>query len=221
MKLKDVVPWGRNKKEYIKMFLLTEDDLAKKILSCGDGPSSFNSESEGVTSIDPIYSFTPEEIKSRINETKNIVKEQMLQNKDDFLWDEFKDVDHLLDSRLDSMDKFLNDFENGKNQKRYIHASLPELPFKDGEFQLALSSHFLFLYSDNLDLEFHIKSVEEMLRVSNEVRIFPILNLDCKESRHLKGVIDHLDSKGYESELVKTNYEFQKGANTMLRVIRW
>ena len=44
MKLENIVPWGRNLTEYREMFLLTEEDLGKKILGCGDGPASFNSE---------------------------------------------------------------------------------------------------------------------------------------------------------------------------------
>jgi hypothetical protein len=44
MKLENIVPWGRNLSQYVAMFLLTKDDLNAKILGCGDGPSSFNTE---------------------------------------------------------------------------------------------------------------------------------------------------------------------------------
>ena len=42
--LEKVVPWGRSFAEYIRMFSLTEEDLEKRILGCGDGPASFNAE---------------------------------------------------------------------------------------------------------------------------------------------------------------------------------
>ena len=42
MKLEKVVPWGRNIDEYRSMFLLTDDDMKKKIAGFGDGPASFN-----------------------------------------------------------------------------------------------------------------------------------------------------------------------------------
>jgi len=42
--LDQVVPWGRSFEEYVAMFSLTEEDLAGRILGCGDGPASFNCE---------------------------------------------------------------------------------------------------------------------------------------------------------------------------------
>jgi hypothetical protein len=44
MELSKVVPWGRTFKEYKKMFSLSESDLKKTILGCGDGPACFNAE---------------------------------------------------------------------------------------------------------------------------------------------------------------------------------
>ncbi|BDZ69232.1 hypothetical protein GCM10025860_26800 [Methanobacterium ferruginis] len=43
IKYDSVVPWGRSYEEYLEMFNLTSFDLIKSILSCGDGPASFNS----------------------------------------------------------------------------------------------------------------------------------------------------------------------------------
>lgn len=40
--LEQVVPWGRSFDEYCHMFALSSDDLALRILGCGDGPASFN-----------------------------------------------------------------------------------------------------------------------------------------------------------------------------------
>ena len=51
---------------------------------------------------------------------------------------------------------------------------MPDLPFDDGAFDLALSSHLLFLYSEQFDLGFHVRALEEMLRVAAEVRVFPL-----------------------------------------------
>ena len=39
--LEQVVPWGRSFDEYCNMFALSSDDLALRILGCGDGPASF------------------------------------------------------------------------------------------------------------------------------------------------------------------------------------
>ena len=39
----DIVPWGRSFDEYLGMFNLSEDDLARDIVDVGGGPASFNS----------------------------------------------------------------------------------------------------------------------------------------------------------------------------------
>ena len=42
LKLDSIVPWGRNIDEYTEMFLLSDEDLKKRIAGFGDGPASFN-----------------------------------------------------------------------------------------------------------------------------------------------------------------------------------
>ena len=116
--------------------------------------------------------------------------------------------------------EFLMDYEDGLEEGRYIAAELPDLPFEDDSFDMALCSHLLFLYSDHLDEAFHKASIDEMLRVAKEVRIFPLLTLENKPSPHLEPVIDHLRSNGYKAEVVQTGYEFQKGADEMLQISR-
>ena len=82
-----------------------------------------------------------------------------------------------------------------------------------------LSSHFLFLYSEHFDLQFHIDSILEMCRVSKkEVRIFPLLNLKNEKSDYLEPILKTLNNKGFEAKIIKTDYEFQKGANELLSI---
>ena len=223
MKLENVVPWGRNLEEYQKMFRLSKEDLQSKILGCGDGPSSFNFEvtkfGGDITSIDPIYQFSKNEIQQRIDETSSVVSEQLKQNQNDFVWKNIKSVDELIDIRLTAMNNFIKDYENGKKEERYIHQELPKLSFKNDSFDLVLSSHFLFLYSEHFDLQFHIDSILEMCRISkNEVKIFPLLDLKNQKSEYLEPILEVLSNKGFEAEIIKTNYEFQKGANELLSI---
>ena len=222
MQLKKIVPWGRNLDEYRSMFNLTESDLHLKILGCGDGPSSFNAEvydlGGSVVSVDPIYQFSKDDLSKRIEEVKDEVMSQVRKNADDFVWKNIKDPDHLESLRMDAMAKFLDDYEQGKSEGRYINEMLPSLSFKTKEFDLALSSHFLFLYSEHLDLSFHLSSIEEMLRVAKEVRIFPLMTLQNRYSPHLGKVVEALKEKGFKTKIIKTAYEFQKGADEMLVV---
>lgn len=224
VKYGSVVPWGRTFEEYVDMFNLTESDLDKYILGCGDGPASFNctmkQKGKKIISIDPIYQFSKDDILKRINETYQIVINQTYQNKDKFIWTKIKDVEDLGRIRMLAMKEFIADFDNGIKEKRYICAELPNLPFEDNQFNLSLSSHFLFLYTDNLSLEFHIQSINEMLRVSREVRIFPLLDVNTKRSLYVDEVIGKYIQMGYYVKEVRVDYEFQKGGNTMLKIAR-
>jgi hypothetical protein len=91
--------------------------------------------------------------------------------------------------------------------------------FDDNQFDLALVSHFLFLYSDHLDLDFHWHSTLELLRVTKEIRIFPLLNLARAPSPHIDPLMQRCITQGHHAEIRPVPYEFQKGGNQML-VIR-
>ncbi len=215
---KDIVPWGRNFDEYTRMFSLSEADLKLRILGCGDGPASFNIECNQlgghVTSIDPLYRFSRAEIEQRIAETYEDVITQTRAHQDKYIWDSIPSVDALGQIRMGAMRRFIDSYEVGRMENKYIPGELPALPFADQSFDLALSSHFLFLYTDNLTFDFHIASVREMLRVANEVRIFPLLDVNAQESRYLQGVLESFQE--YKLEIRKVNYEFQRGGNKML-----
>ena len=228
MKLNEVIPWGRSFEEYARMFALTGEDVGGTILGCGDGPASFNAEATAlghrVVSCDPIYAFAVGEIERRIGEYYDVVISQVKRSPDDFVWTHFRDSDHLGQCRLAAMQRFLADFKRGKRDGRYIAASLPKLPFADGQFSLALVSHFLFLYSEQLDLDFHTAAFEELLRVAGEVRVFPLLGLDRKWSPHVGPVQEHLERAGVEVDVVAVQYEFQRAedhaGNRMMRIRR-
>ena len=217
--LEKVVPWGRNLKEYQEIFNLSNDDLDKNIISFGDGPASFNSElnylRKKCTSIDVIYQFSETELKERFEVVKEQVMKQVRNNTKNFVWKNIKTPDELEIIRVKSMSDFLNDFSKGKKEGRYIYHSLPEkLNFEKRTFDLGLSSHFLLLYP-KLGIDFHIKSINEMLRLCKEIRIFPILNLNAEKSEMLDDVITHFEKK-YIVKIEKVKYEFQKGGNEML-----
>jgi hypothetical protein len=228
MKLNEVIPWGRSFEEYCRMFSLTGEDLAGDILGCGDGPASFNAEATAlghrVVSFDPIYAFSATEIERRIEECYDRVISQVEKKRDGFVWDHFRDPDHLGECRLAAMQRFLVDFEAGKDEGRYVAASMPHLPFPDGQFSLAVVSHLLFLYSDHLDLDFHLAAVTELLRVASELRVFPLLDLERHWSCHVDPVSGHLKRAGFEVQIVVVEYEFQRAedhtGNRMMRVRR-
>lgn len=224
VKYESIVPWGRSFQEYVNMFNLTFDDLDKSILSCGDGPASFNStmkkNGKTVVSVDPVYNLNRRTIEKKIEETYETVMGQTRDNEDKFVWSTVKDVEELGKIRMAAMREFLSDYETGKIENRYIPEELPYLPFENNQFELTLSSHFLFLYTENLSLDFHLNSINEMLRVSKEVRIFPLLDMNAVPSSYIPYVVESLTKKGCKVEKIGVNYEFQKGGNSMLKITK-
>jgi N-acetylglutamate synthase-like GNAT family acetyltransferase len=220
LKYSNIKVWGRSFAEYVKMFELTANDLRKKIIVCADGPSSFNAamwkKGKKIISIDPIYSLKKDELSQRIIESADDIIIQINSNKDSFTWDSIKSINELMQKRLSAMNIFLDDYESGLSEKRYLAQSLPKLNFNNKTFDLALCSHFLFLYSSLLSFDFHVQSIKELLRISDEIRIFPIIDFNGKVSSHLDNIIHELIKTGYKPEIWTVDYEFQKGANTML-----
>ena len=220
--LEQVVPWGRSFDEYQAMFDLTKAELALRILGCGDGPACFNAELTRrggcVVSVDPLYDFTAAEISQRIDATFETVMEQTRRNQSEFVWEQIRSPDELAEIRRAAMQEFLTDYAAGKREGRYRTTSLPTLPFADDIFDLAVCSHFLFLYSAHYSAEFHVASIRELCRVAREVRIFPLLELGATRSRHREPVMAELSAAGYDVQIRRVPYEFQKQGNEMLVV---
>jgi hypothetical protein len=220
--LSDVVPWGRSFEEYRRMFALAESDLSGRILGCADGPASFNAEATArghrVTSCDPIYQFSRLEIQNRIRDTYSTIMDQTRANAGEFVWDTIRSIDELGQVRMKAMNTFLADYDAGRYDNRYVAAQLPILPFENFQFDLAICSHFLFLYSKQLDVAFHRDAVRELSRVAREIRIFPLVALGGSPSEHVGAAVSVAQELGCVTELVPVPYEFQKGANRMLRI---
>jgi hypothetical protein len=223
MQLSEIVPWGRSYEEYAAMFALSSADSRRRIIGCADGPASFNAEltaSGGhVVSVDPVYEFTGPVIQERFELTAPTIIAQLRENLSAWVWTRHSSPDDLLQSRRHALERFLADYEAGRATGRYRAASLPALPFADGSFDLALCSHFLFLYSAMLTEQFHVLSVLELCRIAREVRIFPLLTLAQERSPHIGAVCDAVAARGWLTQTVRVPYEFQRGGNEML-VIR-
>ncbi|MBW4675259.1 MAG: SAM-dependent methyltransferase [Desmonostoc geniculatum HA4340-LM1] len=224
MVLDKVVPFGRSMDEYIKIFNLTNADLNKKIIGVGDGPASFNAEmtrqSKSVVSVDLLYQFSGDEILQRFNDVVDNIIHQVKATPNDWVWSYHKSPDNLRHNRVKVIEEFISDYDNGKKTNRYIFGELPNLAYRHQEFDIALCSHLLFLYSDHLDYDFHLNSVGEMLRIAEEIRIFPLITLMSKPSQHLDKIIKHYTAKGYNINIEQVEYELQPGGNQMLKITK-
>jgi hypothetical protein len=208
-------PWGRSFDEYRRMFRLMDEDLGGRILGCADGPASFNATMHRLgrraVSCDPLYRHSGDEIHARIDAVYPELVETAERERQRFVWDVIRSPEELGRVRMAAMWEFLADYEAGRRAGRYVAAGLPQLPFADRSFDLALCSHFLFLYSDELSLDYHQRSVLELCRVAGEVRIFPLLDMNGMPSRHVGPVLEELQGRGVGARVERVPYEFQKG----------
>ena len=217
MKLNDTVLLGRNFNEYVRMFNLNEDLLSNKILDVASGVSSFcaegNAEGYNIISTDKIYNLKAEEIEDKCKRDLDIMEKHLKEKfKDNFNWNEFKTIEEWRKTRENTYKTFIEDYKTNRN--RYIYTIYPKTNFKDDEFSLSLVGHFLLLYDNIFDYNFHKETIDELLRISEEIRIFPIINLKGERSIFLDKILNN-----YNAKIEKTNYEF-RGCNEMLIIRR-
>ncbi len=215
---------GRRFNEYEKMFRLNDfKPNGIRILDVGSGVSSFCSEAQNlgydVLAIDPIYINNVNYLNLKCAKDLDIVIEKLEGKEHFFIWQIFKNKNHLKNQRETAYKTFLKHYEKYQN-KYYIYGYLPKIKLNDNQIDLVISSHLLFFYDNLLDYEFHKASLEEMIRIcSKEVRIFPIINLDNKKSEFLN-ILKENEFKNYKISIERVDFEFYRGANEMLRIVK-
>jgi SAM-dependent methyltransferase len=221
--------FGRSIDEYQTMFNLQLDQLSgKSILDCGAGPSAFALQAAKlgatVTAVDPLYSLSFEVLRETVDEDAAAVLAKQSSNSTFICADVVPTSE-----RRKSMELFLQDFESGKQSGRYVSANLPRLPFEDKSFDLVLSGNFLFEYSDTesggmlvgspFDYQFHVKAIEELLRVCrNELRIYPLLAPGNSEHKYRDRIVAEFQAKGFNVSLESVTHRDIVGADKMLRI---
>ena len=223
LELKDIVLIGRTFDEYYRMFELSNINFKdEKILDVASGVSSFcseaNSKGYNVTASDKIYNFSAKEIEEKCISDLKMVMEKLPLVADLYKWEFFKDIDALKKKRERAYKLFVKDFKE-KGGRQYIATEYSQTKFLDDEFTISLISHFLFMYDEHLDYEFHKRTLSEIIRVtSKEIRIFPIVNLKGKRSLFIEKLMEDREFKDYEKGIKKVDYEFVKDGNEMMAI---
>ncbi|WP_339270511.1 SAM-dependent methyltransferase [Paenibacillus sp. FSL R5-0744] len=224
LELERIVFIGRTFEEYLQMFKLKEADLVgRRILDCPAGACSFtaisNQLGSDVTAADIAYYYSADELEDKGVQDIEHAMSELVKVQGNFVWDYFKSIEDLTQARSRALNDNIRD--QRQTPARYVPVILPNLPFNDEDFDLTLSAHFLFMYSDRLDYDFHLRTVNELMRVTRgELRIFPLVDLSCKRYEHLDRLIDEMVQQGFAVEEMEVPYEFQKGANQMLSIRR-
>ncbi len=170
-----------------------------------------------ITACDIAYYHSGEDLKNKGLQDIEHTMENMEKAKINYKWEYFNDIEALRTHSLSALHDCSNDMK--KSSERYIPVTLPSLPFMNSEFDLLLSAHFLFMYADRLEYQFHIETLKELLRVTKEeIRIFPLVDLEGKRYEHLDKIKSYLTDNGCTVEEVKVPYEFQTNANSMLKI---
>lgn len=188
-KLDGVVPWGRNMEEYKLMFRLDDNDMSKKIAGFGDGPACFNYEMTERNGSVISFDLIYQFSKEDIEKRIGEVRTTIMQQ------------------MRENMDNYV--WKNIKSLEELESTRMSAVRKFLSDYE-----NFLLMYT-SLGYNFHIASMTEMLRVCKEIRIFPIVDLDANKTDLIKNVIDYFQ-RDYNVEIVKTEYEFQKGDNKLL-----
>lgn len=215
---------SRAYEEYVAFFALDVDALrGRRVLDCCAGASSFVARAcrAGVDAVgvDPAYASGGDELAEvgrRGLRDGNAIADSFPGR---FTWEWYGSPEQREQMRARALAEFLIDLN--EHPDRYVTASLPALPFEDDAFDLALCSHLLFTWADQLGRDWHLAALLELSRVASEVRIFPTVLQGAGDPVPFWGeLMDELRRSGLRTERRRVPYQFQVGADTMLVVTR-
>ena len=186
MELDGVVFYGRLGHLALQMYGLDQDLSSwrgARVLDCPGGPSSLTAllaeAGLDVVACDPLYALSNEELRQRSIDDLNL---SIAKSTTSSMLRPGFDLEQVRRHHLEGLEVFLADRRD--HPERYVTASLPELPFESGRFDLVLSGHLLFSYAPvadgglllgaGLDLAWHRRALAELCRVSRQqVRLYP------------------------------------------------
>lgn len=223
--MRKLVLWGQGVAEYQAMFDLTDKALETSILEFGCGPTAINAtlhaKNTSIVSCDPLFALTEDLLIEEVNQlfARRVVELRSDQYQLDTA--AYGGLEPFIHTRHLGCETFFHDFIQGLQQQRYIAPSSP-LPFSHAAFQYALSSHYFFTNvakGEQQDaIAQHLCEMKELLRVANEVRIFPIINRTGEASLLLGPVLLGLQQADYGVEVREVPFSLYPKGNAMLRV---
>ncbi|WP_236575561.1 MULTISPECIES: methyltransferase domain-containing protein [Paenibacillus] len=218
--LERIVFIGRTYDEYMRMFGLDESDLeGKRILDCPGGACSFAAKAGElgceVTAADIAYYHEADRLLEKELQDIGHAMEHVESEQSRYIWTEFPNSEALRSERLRALRTCAEDMK--VHPERYVPVTLPSLPFRDEQFDLTLSAHFLFTYADRMDAEFHRDVLRELLRVTRgEVRIFPLVDQSGRRPGEVEQLIAFARGEGWSAETKAVPYHFQRQADHVL-----
>lgn len=212
---------SRSYDEYVAMFALRSDDMSGTLLDSCAGAADFAavaaSRGGRVIAADPAYALPRQALAGRVKEDTERGAGIAAEFPDRFSWEWYGDPTRRDRLRRAALARFLADIVTAPG--RYVAAQLPQLPFADRAFDLAVSSHLLFTWADQLGLDWHLAALAELTRVAREVRVYPtVLQGAGGPPAFWDDLLSRLAATGRHIELRPVDYVFQVGATQMLVV---
>ena len=216
-----LIPTGIfNFNEYARMFDLSSEDLSKSILSYPSSVTSFNAEASErghqITSADHFYLDEKDATQQRAEQLFERQKRKLLSNRDYFLQHDIN-PDQLLIKWKNTIDHFIEDYQQGYRNGRYIKVASSPFPFEAHQFDIALCSALCFYEENNGHLS-EADILRELLRVSKEVRIFPLLNEEGEVDEIWGPVMLYLQNNHFGQEVKAISFDEHNEENAMLRI---
>lgn len=219
MQFEQVIFYGRGGHQGLAMFNLDPAAWAgRRVLDCPGGPGSLpavlRAAGVDVTAVDPLYGLDAEGLAQRSRADLDAALATMASSpaiRPDF------DLAACRREHEQALEDFLAD--RAQHPDCYLNASLPELPFPDGHFDLVLCGHLLFSYAPRsdgglvphggFDLDWHRRALAELLRVSREaVRLYPAHTMERQAKRHpyAEALLAHLPP-GWRGRFAPSRYD--------------
>lgn len=213
--------------EYLRMFDLSDEQLAGgKVLDVAAGASSFTAEANRrgyeALAVDPRYVRSVQEWTDEAAQEIEDSTAKLDRLKGICDWSYYGDIERHRNGRIESLAQFSGHLNTEEGRPCYKPGLLPNLPFENESFSLVLCSHFLFLYEEQFDFEFHKQSVLELMRVckpGGEVRIYPLLSLQWKPFSAMDELMGVIIEQGGKPEKRSSYLPFIPGSEHYLRIV--
>lgn len=208
---------SRSFAEYVAFFALDQDRLPRRVLDCSAGTSGFvagaRAHGSDAVAVDPAYRQPLEEL-AETGRAGGIGGASMVaDHRDRFTFDWYGSPERQRELRATALESFVAD--RRRHPGRYVAAELPQLPFANHSFDLALCSHLLFTWANVFDQAWHESALREMARVATEVRVFPLVHQGSGEPVAFLGALRERLT-GLDARVVTVPYAFQVGADEMM-----
>ena len=203
------------------MFAIEPTDLSGRVLDCSSGAAEFTAvaaeRGAHAVAVDPAYALSRDALAEQARLDAERGRGIAEQYADRFTWDWYGDPGRRDRLRQQSLARFAID--RVVTPGRYVAGQLPQLPFADGSFDLALCSHLLFTWADVLGCAWHAAALRELARVASQVRVFPTVMQGAGDPVPFwDELMADLARAGLHAQLRRVGYEFQIGADQMLVV---